>query len=325
MPLENLVQILKSADAERYAVPAFNVVNLLEILAVYRAALKQKSPVIIAVTESGCKEFGDGHLPRGAKVVSAIVYEMSRDEDYKHIPVALHLDHGKSLDVARVCVEAGFTSVMIDASEETQIQNENITKDVVDFARQYGRENGRYITVEAELGTVGGKAKDKKGIEYTDVHSVRPFIRYTGIDALAIAWGTAHGVNKNKGGAELKPELINGCYIEANKGDNECFIVSHGSSTVPQDLVDNINRYGGELTDTSGISPDDVQKVISYGITKLNIATDIALAVTSATREHLVLHPKDWDPRKYAKSVRDAVHNVVVYNIQLLGSAGKVK
>ena len=322
MALDSMKLLLEKAKQGKYAVGAFNVVNLLEIQAVYQAALDAGSPVIVEVSESGCKEFGNGDLRKGARIAAAIVHEMSNDELYKNIPSALHLDHGKSLESVIACVESGFTSVMIDASSRSFEGNEELTKKVVDYAREYGSKHDRYISVEAELGTVGGK-KDTN-VTYTDPNEVVPFVQYTGIDALAIAWGTLHGVNKKAGNAELRPELIKECYEKLKTaGLNSCYIVSHGSSTVPQELVDKIKKYGGEL-ESSGIAPAEAQKVVSYGVTKVNIATDLALAMTGAIREHFTNNPADWDPRKYAQSVREAVYQTVMQNMKLLGSSGKI-
>ena len=323
--LESMLPLLEHAQENKYAVGAFNVVNELEIGSVFKAALDKKSPIIIQLSEKGCMEFGGGDLVLGAKVVADIVRDYASSKTYDHIPVALHLDHGGSLDAVIKCIESGFTSVMIDASKKSFDENVDTTTKVVIEAREYGQAINQYITVEAELGKVGGKATDKTHVVYTKLSEVVYFVQRTGIDALAIAWGTMHGANKSLGNPELRPGLIFDCVYELDRSGLDCHIVSHGSSTVPKYLVDQINEFGGDMPPTSGIPEEMVREAISNGVAKLNIATDLSLAYTGALRRHLVEKPEDWDPRTYAKSLRESVYRTVSENMKLLGSVGKIK
>ena len=238
------------------------------------------------------------------------------------IPVAVHLDHGNSLDTCKRAIELGFTSVMIDGSllEDSKTPsdfayNVRVTGEVVKYAHDRG------VSVEGELGTLGG-IEDGVGsgqTHLTDPEEAVEFVAKTGVDALAISIGTSHGAFKFKGEAKISFDVIQGCRAKLP----QTALVSHGSSSVPKEFIDEINKYGGKLEHTMGVPLEMLAKAISFGINKINVDTDIRLAATAATRKYLAEHPDKWDQRDYAGAAREAVAREIAARMQAFNTAGR--
>ncbi len=327
MSLVPMRQILDEAAKGGYGVGAFNVNNMEQIQAIMQAANDTNSPVIIQAS-------------RGALKYSKMIYLKklmeAAAEEYPHIPVALHLDHGYSVETCLEAIALGFTSVMIDGSlkedgktKNTYEENLEITMKVVELARPLG------ITVEAELGCLGG-IEDGQGAGLsgkelekflTDPKEAEKFVKETNVDALAVAIGTSHGAYKStikdpKTGEVLPPKLAMERIIEIHKRMPNCHMVMHGSSSVPQELVDIINKYGGKMEDTKGIPIEQIQEGIKHGVRKINVDTDSRLAMTGAIRKVLWETPEKFDPRDYLKPAREAAYQVYVERMKAFGQAG---
>ena len=284
MPLVSMTDMLKKAKSEGYAVGQFNINNLEFTQAILQAAQEEKSPVILGVSE------GAGRYIGGFKTVVKIVEGLL--EDYKvTVPVAIHLDHGSSFDKCKEAIDAGFTSVMIDASHHPFEENITLTKQVVEYAHAKG------ISVEAELGTVGGQEDDVQanGVIYADAKECEELVKQTGVDCLAPALGSVHGPYKG----------------EPNLGFNEMEEISNGTG-VPLVL------HGG-----TGIPTKDIQKSISLGTAKINVNTENQIASAKCVREVLAANPNMYDPRKYLGPARDVIKETVIGKIREFGSAGK--
>lgn len=333
MTLIPLNEILENALQYGYAVGAFNINTDIQAQAIFQAAYDMRSPLIVQASKGACAFQGqpkdeknptNEELIRGAKRIKGIAELVS--EAYPRLDYVLHLDHGSDKGIVMNCVEAGFSSVMIDYSHLPFGQNKYFTKKVVDWVREYGKEHGRYISVEAELGTMGGKSHSggKGEIVYANACEVARFAKETGVDALAIAWGTRHGPNKFASGEmDLRPEVIKKCYDALEEAGLQCYLVSHGSSTVPRKYVDEINKYSGDLT-TSGVPEDKVRQAIQNGAVKVNIDTNLRLAMTAAIRKALHENPGTIDPRDYLNPARQAMYESVKECIQLFGSYNKI-
>ncbi len=321
MALVTTKEMFKKAYDGGYAVGAFNVNNMEIVQGITEAAGELKSPVILQVSKGARAYANHTYL---VKLVEAAVAENP------DIPIALHLDHGDSFEICKSCIDGGFTSVMIDASSKSFEDNIALTKQVVEYAHAHG------VVVEAELGTLAG-VEDEVAVEaghecYTRPEEVEEFVDRTGCDSLAIAIGTSHGAYKftadqctrNEKGILVPPPLrfdvLKGC-IEKLPGFP---IVLHGSSSVPQEFVKIINENGGQMPDAIGIPEDQLREAAKLAVCKINIDSDIRLAMTAVIRQHFNEHPDHFDPRQYLKPARQAVKDMVAHKIvNVLGSNGK--
>ncbi len=327
MPLVPMRQILDEAAKGGYGVGAFNVNNMEQIQAIMQAAHDTASPVIIQAS-------------RGAIKYSKMIYLrnliQAAVEEFPEIPVAMHLDHGNSVETCQKAIDLQFTSVMIDGSlsEDGKTINDYaanvaITKKVVALAHPLG------ITVEAELGALGGiedghgagLTGDEVNKHLTDPEEAKKFVGETGVDALAVAIGTSHGAYKGtrkdpKTGETLPPLLALDRIREIHRLMPDCHMVMHGSSSVPKELVDIINQYGGKMPDASGVSLTDIQEGIRNGVRKINVDTDSRLAMTGAVRKVFVETPGKFDPRDWLGPAREAAYQVYVERMKAFGQAG---
>jgi fructose-bisphosphate aldolase class II len=297
--------LLLPARKNAYAVGAFNINNLESLLAVAEAASDEKSPAIIAVTPSAIKYAG---LPYLAKIARTAAESAS-------VPMSLHLDHGENFETASKCIEAGFTSVMIDGSFLKFEENIALTKQVVNFAHSKG------VSVEAELGRLAGVEEstvEEKEAVLTDPNVAKEFVETTGVDALAVAIGTSHGAYKFKAEPKLDFERL-----RVIKERVAVPLVLHGASSVPQWIIEKATKYGAELAGAKGIPESNIKQAISLGIAKINIDTDLRLAFTATVREVLANSPKEFDPRKILGPAKEAMKEVVKGKMRLFGSSGK--
>jgi fructose-bisphosphate aldolase class II len=288
-----------------YAVPALNVQNLESLTAVAEAAAEEKSPVIMQITPSVIKYAGLEYIAGLAKTATK----------HQQVPMAIHLDHGDSFDTAAKCVEAGFSSVMIDGSFLEFEENMVLSKRVVDMAHPKG------VSVEAELGKIAGieeRSVAEKDAILTDPDTAVEFVEKTGVDTLAVAIGTSHGAYKFKTEAKLDLERLK---IISEKVAIP--LVLHGASSVPQELIEKANKYGAELSGAKGIPEDQYRKAIALGIAKINIDTDLRLAFTATVREVLADSPKVFDPRKILGPAKAAMKEVAKGKMRLFRSSGK--
>ena len=295
--------LLLPARQKAYAVGAFNINNLESLSAVAEAAVEEKSPVIVAVTPSAIKYAGLAYVAKIVKTAAELA----------PVPMSLHLDHGENFETVSKCVEAGFTSVMIDGSFLKFEENVALTKRVVDFASPKG------VTVEAELGRLAGVEEstvEEKEAVLTDPNAAKEFVEKTGVDALAVAIGTSHGAYKFKAEPKLDFERLKLIREKVNVP-----LVLHGASSVPQWIIEKAVKYGAELTGAKGIPEEHIKKAISSGIAKVNIDTDLRLAFTAAIREFLANSPKEFDPRKILGPAKEAMKEVVKGKMRLFGSA----
>lgn len=321
MPLMGPREMFAAAYAGRYAVGAFNVNNMEIVQGIMRAAAEEKSPVILQVSAGARKYAGQTYI---MKLVEAALIEDPA------VPVVVHLDHGPSFEMCKDCIDGGFTSVMIDGSHLPYEENIALTKKVVDYAHQFD------VTVEGELGVLAGIEDDVKAEHhtYTEPDQVVDFVSRTGVDSLAISIGTSHGANKftpeqctrDANGVLVPPPLRFDILQEIEKRIPGFPIVLHGSSSVPQDLVAVINKYGGALKDAIGIPEEQLRKAAESAVCKINIDSDGRLAMTAAVREVLATKPAEFDPRKYLGPARESLKKLYEHKlINVLGSAGKVQ
>ena len=312
MPLVPMKQILDEAVKGDYGVGAYNVNNMEQIQGIMRAAKETNSPVILQAS-------------RGAIKYTSMYYikymALAAVEDNPDIPIVLHLDHGNCLETCKQAIGLGFTSVMIDGSLKEDAKTpttfeENVekTKEVVEYAHKFG------VTVEGELGTLGG-IEDGVGsgtVKLTDPDEAVRFIELTGLDALALAIGTSHGAYKFKAKPTLALDIINA--IEEKIPGIP--LVMHGSSSVPQNLIEDINKYGGKLEKTMGVPMESIKEAIKRGIRKINVDTDGRLAMTGAVRKYLGENLDAFDPRTYFGAAREAVYQTVKGKMENFGTAG---
>jgi fructose-bisphosphate aldolase class II len=318
MPLCPMRQMLDEARKAGYGVGAYNVNNMEQIQAIMWAARETGSPVIIQAS-------------KGALEYTNLIYlkhlMAAATEENPDLPICLHLDHGPNLKVCQEAIGLGFTSVMIDGSIDYAAKtpdgkhparsfedNMRVTKEVVDCAHERG------VSVEGELGTLGGIEEDTKTdkVLLTDPEQVEEFVKRTGVDALALAIGTSHGAYKFKHEPVLAMELISEC----RKRIADCAFVMHGSSSVPQDLVAEVNKYGGKMPNAMGVPIASIQEAIRRGIQKINVDTDGRLAVTAAIRKVFVEKPGEFDPRKYLGPAREALKVVIASKMRDFWTAG---
>ena len=310
MPLVTTTEMFKKAYEGGYAIGAFNVNNMEIIQGITRAAKKLDAPVILQVSSGARKYASHGYL---VAMVKAAAEETG-------LPIALHLDHGPDFETCKACIDGGFTSVMIDGSSLPYEENVALTKMVVEYAHAHG------VVVEGELGTLAG-VEDEVVVEsgkesYTNPDQVLDFVTRTGVDSLAIAIGTSHGAYKFKPGQ--KPQLRFDILEEVEKRLPGFPIVLHGASSVNQDDIKTINQYGGQMPDAIGIPEEMLRQASSIAVCKINVDSDIRIAMTAAIRKHFAENPADFDPRKYLTPARDAVEAVVSHKIEtVLGCGGK--
>jgi len=304
MPLVTTTEMFKKAYEGGYAIGAFNVNNMEIIQGITRAAKKLDAPVILQVSSGARKYASHGYL---LAMVKAAAEETG-------LPIALHLDHGPDFETCKACIDGGFTSVMIDGSSLPYEENVALTKMVVEYAHAHG------VVVEGELGTLAGVEDDvvvEAGNEsYTKPEQVFDFVTRTGVDSLAIAIGTSHGAYKFKPGQ--KPQLRFDILEEVEKKLPGFPIVLHGASSVNQEHIKMINQYGGQMPDAIGIPEEMLRKASSMAVCKINVDSDIRIAMTAALRKHLAENPKDFDPRKYLTPARNAIEEVVAHKIEVV-------
>ena len=321
MPLVTTTEMFKKAYDGGYAIGAFNVNNMEIVQGITEAAQELKAPMILQVSKGARAYANHTYL---VKLVEAAVIECP------DIPIALHLDHGPDFETCKSCVDGGFTSVMIDASSKPFAENIEITKKVVEYAHDHG------VVVEAELGTLAGIEDDVKvsaeDSSYTHPDEVEEFVTKTGCDSLAIAIGTSHGAYKftpdqctrDANGILVPPPLRFDVLEEVSRRLPGFPIVLHGSSSVPQDFVRMINENGGKMPDAIGIPEDQLRHAAELSVCKINIDSDLRLAMTATIRKHFVDHPGDFDPRQYLKPARAAIKELVAHKLtDVLGCAGK--
>ena len=326
MALVSMRQLLDHAAEFSYGLPAFNVNNLEQMRAIMEAADKCDAPVIVQAS-AGARKYA------GAPFLRHLI--LAAVEEFPHIPVVMHQDHGTSPDVCQRSIQLGFSSVMMDGSlmddgktPSDYEYNARVTRQVVDLAHVCG------VSVEGELGCLGsletghGEAEDGIGSNrklsreelLTDPSEARRFVEATGVDALAIAIGTSHGAYKFKGEAKLDFDRLQ------RIGDKlpGYPLVLHGASSVPQEFVALCNQYGGKVGGAKGVPEDMLRKAAGMGVCKINVDTDIRLAVTACIRQYLAEHPEEFDPRSYLKPAREAVKKMVAHKIHnVMGSSGK--
>lgn len=301
MSLVNTKKMFQKAYKYGYAIGAFNVNNMEIIQGIVKAADELKSPIILQASAGARKYAGPLYLK---KLVEAAV-------ESTDIPIALHLDHGDSFELCKNCIDSGFTSVMIDGSSLLYEKNIEITKKVCEYAHKYN------VTVEGELGSLSG-IEDSVSVEaekafYTNPEQVEDFVKQTGVDSLAIAIGTSHGAYKFK--PTQKPNLRFDILEEIQLKLPNFPIVLHGASSVVPKFVDEINNFGGKLGNAIGIPEEMLKKAASMSVCKINVDSDLRLAMTAKIRKNLYEHPENFDPRKYLSCARDAITEIVKHKI----------
>ena len=291
-----------------YAVGAFNVINMEIIQGIVEAAQQENAPLILQVSAGARKYAKPAYL---TKLVEAAILDTGVD-------ICLHLDHGEDFDICKKCVDDGFTSVMIDGSKHPFEENIRITKEVVEYAHAHG------VVVEAELGKLAG-VEDAVNVSARDATFTVPeeaaeFVQKTGVDSLAVAIGTSHGAYKFKGDPYLDFDRLR----EINKLIPDTPLVLHGASTVLPEFVAKCNEYGGDIPGAQGVPEEMIREAAKYGVCKVNIDTDLRLAMTAEIRKYMVEHPADFDPRKYLGPARDAIKGMVAHKIKnVLGASNK--
>ena len=310
MPLVTSTEMFKKAYDGGYAIGAFNVNNMEIVQGITEAAKELNAPLILQVSKGARAYANHTYL---MKLVEAAEIETQ-------LPICLHLDHGDTFETCKSCIDGGFTSVMIDASSKPFAENIEITKQVVEYAHDRG------VVVEAELGTLAGIEDEVKvsaeDSSYTHPEEVEEFVSKTGCDSLAIAIGTSHGAYKFKPGT--KPQLRFDVLEEVSRRLPGFPIVLHGSSSVPQEFVEKINKYGGNMPGAIGVPEDQLRKAASMSVCKINIDSDLRLAMTATIREFFAEHPDKFDPREYLKPARAAIKAMVAHKIKdVLGCDGK--
>jgi fructose-bisphosphate aldolase class II len=321
--LKNTKELFKNAVAGGYAIPAYNFNNMEQLQAIIQACVETKSPVILQVS-SGARKYANATL---LKNMAKGAVEYAKELGYE-IPIALHLDHGDTFELCKDCIDSGFSSVMIDGSHHAYDENVALTKKVVEYAHAHG------VTVEGELGVLAGVEDDvvAEHSNYTKPEEVEDFVSKTGVDSLAISIGTSHGANKftpdqctrNAKGQLVPPPLRFDILEEIEKRIPGFPIVLHGSSSVPEEFVETINKFGGALKDTIGIPEEELRKAAKSAVCKINIDSDGRLAMTAAIRKEFAQKPAEFDPRKYLGPARDALKELYKNkNINVLGSANR--
>ncbi|MEZ0575271.1 class II fructose-1,6-bisphosphate aldolase [Halodesulfovibrio aestuarii] len=307
MPLIGTKEMFARAYKEGYAIGAFNVNNMEIIQGIMEAAQEEKAPLILQVSAGARKYAGQVYIK---KLIEAALVETDH-------PLALHLDHGQDFEICKQCIDGGFSSVMYDGSHLDFEENIAVTKQVVEYAHERG------VVVEAELGRLAGIEDDVQSDKsiYTDPDQAVEFVERTGCDSLAIAIGTSHGAYKFTGEARLDFDRLE----KITNMLPEYPIVLHGSSSVPQEFVEMANKYGGDIGAAKGVPEELLRKAATYGVCKINIDTDIRLAMTAVIRKHFAKNPSHFDPRQYLKPARQAVKDMVQHKIKnVLGCSNKI-
>lgn len=312
MPLVTTTEMFQKAYAGGYAIGAFNVNNMEIVQGITEACSEQKSPVILQVSKGARAYANHTYL---VKLVEAAIIENP------DLPIALHLDHGPDFETCKACIDGGFTSVMIDGSSLSFEENIALSKKVVEYAHDHG------VVVEAELGTLAGIEDDvnvsAEDSSYTRPEDVQEFVERTGCDSLAIAIGTSHGAYKFKPGTD--PKLRFDILEEVSQRLPGFPIVLHGSSSVPQEFVNIVNKYGGNMPGAIGVPEEQLRKAAGMAVCKINIDSDIRLAMTATIRQYMAEHPDHFDPRQYLKPARQAVKDMVAHKlVHVLGSNNKI-
>jgi fructose-bisphosphate aldolase class II len=315
--LVNSKDIFKKAITGGYAIPGYNFSQMEQLQALISGCVESESPVILQLS-SGARKYANSTMLR-YMAQGAVEYAKEIHPQHKLIPIVLHLDHGDSFELCKSCIEHGFSSVMIDGSHLSYEENVALTKKVCNLAHS----QKDYVTVEGELGVLAGVEDDVKAEHhtYTRPEEVQDFVSKTGVDSLAIAIGTSHGAYKFPPGTEAKIRLDILHEIEQKLPGFP--IVLHGSSSIPQDYVEKINKYGGKMPDAVGIPESQLREASKSAVCKINIDSDSRIVMTGSIREYLVQHPDHFDPRQYLGYARDKL--VQLYkrkNIEVLGSAG---
>ncbi len=322
--LVNTKDMFQKAVKGGYAIPAYNFNNMEQLQAIIQACVETKSPVILQVS-AGARKYANQtmlrHMAQGA-------VEYAKELGYE-VPISLHLDHGNSFEICKDCIDSGFSSVMIDGSHHSYDENVELTKKVVEYAHS----QKDYVTVEGELGVLAGIEDDvvAEKSHYTQPEEVEDFVKKTGVDSLAISIGTSHGANKftpdqctrNEDGILIPPPLRFDILEEIEKILPGFPIVLHGSSSVPIEYVNTINKYGGAMKDAVGIPEEQLRKASKSAVCKINIDSDGRLAMTAAIRKVMAEKPEEFDPRKYLGPGRDSLKVLYAHkNNNVLGSAG---
>ncbi len=327
MAIVTTTEMFKKAYNGGYAIGAFNVNNMEIIQGITEAAIDLRAPLILQVSKGARSYAKHVYL---MKLIEAAVEDAEQTAGFD-LPIAVHLDHGDSFELCKSCIDGGFTSVMIDKSGLPFEENIKITKQVVEYAHDHG------VVVEAELGTLAG-VEDEVNVSaedssYTKPEDVQHFVEETGCDSLAIAIGTSHGAYKftaaqctrdPETGKLIPPPLRFDILEEVARRLPGFPIVLHGSSSVPQEFVDTINKFGGKMPDAVGIPEEQLRKAAEMAVCKINIDSDLRLALTACIREHFAEHPDHFDPRQYLKPGREAIKAMVAHKIvDVLGCNGK--
>lgn len=323
--LVNTREMFAKAVKGGYAIPAFNFNNMEQLQAIISAVVETKSPVILQVS-SGARKYANQTLLR---YMAQGAVEYAKELGLENPQIALHLDHGNSLELCKDCIQMGFSSVMIDGSHLPYEENVALTKSVVEYAHQFD------VTVEGELGVLAGVEDDvcAEHHTYTEPDQVEDFLKKTGVDSLAISIGTSHGANKftpaqcqrDANGILVPPPLRFDILEEIEKRIPGFPIVLHGASSVPQDKVAIINKNGGALKDAVGIPEEQLRRAAKSAVCKINIDSDGRLAMTAAIREVFVNKPDEFDPRKYLGPARDSLKELYKHKIEnVLGSLNRI-
>ena len=302
-------EMFEKSMREGFAIGAFNVNNMEIVQAIMDAAAEEHAPVIMQASSSAIKYARINYLMKMIKAA---------EEEHPEIPFAIHLDHGPDFETCKMCIDAGFTSVMFDGSKYDFEENVRLTKEVVDYAHAHG------VVVEAELGKLAGIEDDVNvsadDAMYTDPAQAEEFVRRTGCDSLAIAIGTSHGAYKFKGEAKLRFDILK----KIKEKIPNTPIVLHGASTVIPELVAQCNEYGADIPGAKGVPDEILHEASISGVSKINVDTDLRLAMTAAIRKVFVEEPSAFDPRKYLTPARDLIKQTVQHKIRdVFGSSNK--
>ncbi|MHC4290763.1 MAG: class II fructose-1,6-bisphosphate aldolase [Planctomycetota bacterium] len=309
MALVTTKKMFEMAYKNGYAIGAFNVNNMEITQGIVQAVVEEKAPLILQIS-------------RGARSYASMSYLKAIIDvavaENPEIPICMHLDHGDTFETCKQCVDDGFTSVMIDGSHHSFEDNIKLTKQVVDYAHDHG------VVVEAELGQLGGIEEDVVGVDDVMAHLTNPeqaveFVEKTGVDSLAVAIGTSHGAYKFK----TEPKLAFDVVEKIGEKLPGFPLVMHGSSSVLKEFKDLINKYGGAMPDAMGVPEKAISKAAKLGVCKVNIDTDLRMALTAKIRQVFAESPADFDPRKYLGPGREAIDEMVKHKLQVLGCAGK--
>ncbi|MCF7917553.1 ketose-bisphosphate aldolase [Candidatus Gracilibacteria bacterium] len=308
--VKNPLELMMDAYRGGYAIGAFNVNNMEISQAIVSAHAAKKAPVILQLSK-GARKYADTNM------LMAIIHALAKQ--YPEVPIIVHQDHGDSFETCKSAIEAGFNSVMIDASHENFENNVRITKEVVDYA------HGKNVIVEAEIGQLGGIEEhvsvDEKNARLTDPDEAKKFVAQTKCDTLACAIGTSHGAYKFSSDGKVDVERV----IVLTKILPNVPLVMHGSSSVPQEYVKVVNQYGGDLAGARGVDESTISEAVKYGVSKVNIDTDLRLVMTAMIRKVFMENPREFDPRKYLGPARDEIQKMVEHKIDVLNAAGKIR